>query len=82
MKSYDGFSLLQDLVILAEGSQEDERGDIFETVDPLPALRLLPSHVHNPDTVERKQGQVLNKSSSSCARRNSKGFRGNQHNTR
>lgn len=54
MKPYDGFSLLQDLVILAEGSQEDERGDIFKTVDPLPALRLLAAHVHNPDAMERK----------------------------
>lgn len=57
MKSYDGFSLLQNLVVLAEGSQEDERGDIFKTVDPLPALRLLTAHVHNPDGVERQQGQ-------------------------
>lgn len=68
LKSYDGFSLLQDLVILAEGGQVDERGDIFKTVDPLPALRLLPSHIHNPDAVERKQGRVLNKSSSPCAK--------------
>lgn len=58
MKSYDGFSLLQHLVVLAEGSQEDERGDIFKTVDPLPPLRLLAAHVHNPDGVERKQVQV------------------------
>lgn len=52
MKSYNGFSLLQDLVVLAEGRQEDERGDVFKAVDPLPALRLLTAHVHDPDGKE------------------------------
>ena len=36
--SYNGFSLLQDLVVLAEGGQEDEGGDVFKTVNPLPTL--------------------------------------------
>lgn len=44
----NGFSLLQDLVVLAEGGQEDEGGDIFKAVNPLPTLRLLTAHVHNP----------------------------------
>lgn len=46
--SYNGFSLLQDLVVLAEGGQEDERGHVFETVDPLPTLRLLTAHIYDP----------------------------------
>lgn len=53
--SYNGFSLLQDLVVLAEGRQEDERGDVFETVNPLPTLRLLTAYVHNPDGMKGKQ---------------------------
>lgn len=47
-RSYNAFSFLQDLVVLAEGGQEDEGGDVFETVNPLPALRFLTTHVHNP----------------------------------
>lgn len=46
--SVDGLSLLQDLVVLAERRQEDERGDVFKTVDPLPALRLLTANIHDP----------------------------------
>lgn len=46
--SVNCFSLLQDLVVLAEGGQEDEGGDVFETVNPLPSLRLLTANVHNP----------------------------------
>lgn len=52
--SYDGVPLLQDLVVLAQGRQEDQRGDVFETVDPLPALRLLTSHVHDPEGRETR----------------------------
>lgn len=38
MHAINGFSLLQNLVILAEGGQEDEGGDIFKTVNPLPTF--------------------------------------------
>ena len=33
---YIGLLLFQDLVVLAEGGQEDERRHVLETVDPLP----------------------------------------------
>lgn len=48
LSSYDGFFLLEDLVVLAEGGQEDERGDVLKTVDPLPTLWFLTAHVHDP----------------------------------
>lgn len=50
--SYDAFFLLQDLVVLAEGGQEDEGGDVLETVNPLPPLRFLTAHVHDPGRKE------------------------------
>lgn len=53
--SYNAFSLLQDLVVLAEGSQEDEGGDIFETVNPLPTLGFLASHVHDPGRRQERE---------------------------
>ncbi len=60
--TYDGFSLFQNLVVLAEGGQEDERGDVFKTVDPLPTLRLLTTDVHNPkkqrERKELKQARI------------------------
>lgn len=46
--SHIGLSLLQDLVVLAEGGEEDEGGDVLKTVNPLPTLRLLSAHIHNP----------------------------------
>lgn len=36
--SYNCVSLLQNLVVLAEGGQEHEGGDVFKTVNPLPTL--------------------------------------------
>lgn len=36
--TYNGVPLLQDLVVLAEGGQEDERGDVLKAVDPFPTL--------------------------------------------
>lgn len=55
--SYSGLLLLQDLVVLAQGGQEDEGGDVFKAVDPLPTLRLLTAHVHNPVGGRRTRGQ-------------------------
>lgn len=51
--SYNGFPLLQDLVVLAEGGQEDEGGDVLETVNPLPPLRLLAANVHDPARTDK-----------------------------
>lgn len=45
--SYNGVSLLQNLVVLAERSQEDEGGDVFKAVDPLPTLWFLTADIHN-----------------------------------
>lgn len=64
--SYDAFFLLQDLVVLAEGGQEDEGGDVLETVNPLPPLRFLAAHVHDSGRNEelervREQEEVLKK---------------------
>lgn len=47
----------KDLVVLAQGGQEDEGGDVFKAVDPLPTLRLLTAHVHNPVGGRRTRGQ-------------------------
>lgn len=46
--SYNSLFFLQDLIILAKGSQEDERGDVFKTVNPFPTFWLLTSNVNNP----------------------------------
>lgn len=46
--SYYGVSLLQNLVVLAERGQEDEGGDVFKAVDPLPTLWFLTADIHNP----------------------------------
>lgn len=54
-RSYSRVFLLQDLVILAERRKEDEGGDIFKAVDPLPPLRLLTADVHNPISDQRKE---------------------------
>lgn len=51
--SYNGFPLLQDLVVLAEGGQEDEGGDVLKTVNPLPPLRLLAANIHNPARTDK-----------------------------
>lgn len=53
--SYSCVFLLQDLVILAERRKEDEGGDVFKAVDPLPPLRLLTANVHNPIKDQRKE---------------------------
>lgn len=55
--SYYCLSFLQDLVVLAEGGQEDEGGDIFKAVNPLPTLWLLTTYVHNP--VREAQGKEM-----------------------
>lgn len=40
--------LFQALVVLAKGRQVDEGNDVLEAVDPLLALRLLPTDIHDP----------------------------------
>ena len=37
----------QDLVVLAEGHQEHDGGDLLKTMDPLPPLRTLAANIHH-----------------------------------
>lgn len=41
-------TLHQDLVVLTQRHQEDDRRDILEAVDPLPPLWPLTSDIHHP----------------------------------
>jgi hypothetical protein len=43
--TYDGLVLVKHLVVFGERDEEDERGDVFEAVDPLLALGALATDV-------------------------------------
>ena len=40
---------MQNLVVLGHGDAEDDRGDVFEAVDPLLPLRSLSPDVKQPE---------------------------------
>lgn len=46
--SYLIIRLKENLIILREGDQEDDWSDIFKTMDPLPSLRSLATHIYHP----------------------------------
>ena len=48
----------QDQVVLAHRDDEDDRRDALEAVDPLLALRPLPSYVEHPD--KKSKSTVIN----------------------
>ena len=47
METYHTLVLVQHLIVLAQGDQEDECGDVFETVDPLFTLGTLATYVEH-----------------------------------
>ena len=47
--------LEEDLVVFWERHEEDYRRDVFETVDPFPTFRPLPSHVDHPARRNKSQ---------------------------
>lgn len=46
--AYIILTLIKDLIVLAERRQENDGGDILETVNPFPPLWTLTAHVHHP----------------------------------
>lgn len=56
--AYVILALVEDLIVLADRCQEDDGGDILETVDPLPPLGALATHIYHPGHSRRSLSAV------------------------